>query len=103
MESNKIKITVVIRKIDDEQEKLSHDADSYDVLNTIKNLFKKTEKKENEVDLTEVLRLLDAHKLSNEILADAFCEVNRDDFFTEKVESNEAINKVINQIKNLIK
>lgn len=100
MDSNKkIKVSVVIRKVADHQQLEKSRTDSYNVLEDIKSLFGKLSDEEEKEDVTKLLR---ASKRSNEILADAFADVNREDLFNEKLDSIKIIDEIINQISNNI-
>ena len=94
----KIKVSVVIRRVDAEQ--TNDNTDKSSVLNNLKDLLNKVAS-DDEVDKKDLLHLINASKLSNEILADAYVDVNREDLFDAKIESISALDKIINQINNL--
>lgn len=97
----KIKVSVVIRRIDTEQDTVTNKSDdSFTTLNSLKELLNKVADKD-EVDKKDLLHLINASKLSNEILADAYVDVNREDLFDAKLKSISALDKIINQINNL--
>ena len=102
MNSDKIRVSVIIKYVSDKQDKeiTNKDGDEYTVLNQIKKLFGEEPSDDEEEDKETVLRLLTASKLSNEIMASALADANREDLFDEKVETIESIQGIINQIIN---
>jgi hypothetical protein len=102
MDSNrKVKVTVLIKAVDKKQTKDIAHTDEYRVLHQVARLFKEVSKDEDEVDINTILHLLKASKVSNEILADAFCDVEREDLFNEKLKSISTIDEIINIINNI--
>jgi hypothetical protein len=100
----KIKVSVVIRKVVDRQDtcKADNEADAFFVLDNIKHLLNKTAVKSDDICVKDALCLLEASKLSNEIMADAFIDVDREDLLEQKIKSIDTIEDIINQIiKNI--
>jgi hypothetical protein len=97
----KIKVTVLIKAVDSKQTKEIEHTDEYRVLHQVKRLFKEVSGEADEVGKEEILHLLNASKLSNEIMADAFINVNREDLFDDKIKSILTIDEIINQINNI--
>jgi hypothetical protein len=96
MDSKKINVTLVIKKV-----RSIDSENNNNKLNTLvqaEELLDSLPLKGNEAETEILLRLLNAYKQCNEIMADAFIEIDRMDLFTEKVESNETIDHIINQI-----
>ena len=100
----KIKVSIVIKKVTDRQDMELNDsnADAYTVLDQIKKLFGTVTMNKDEEEKDTVLNLLAAARLSNEVMADAFIDINRIDLFEEKANTVRAINEIINQINNNI-
>jgi hypothetical protein len=100
MESNKkINVTLVIKKVraidaNDDDKKL-------ETLVNIEDLLDSLSLKGDEATLENLLLLLNASKQCNEIMADAFINIDRVDLFHEKLKSSEVIDKIINQIINI--
>jgi hypothetical protein len=94
----KVRISVVIRQTNTKQSHVHCDSDAYNVLDEIKKLIGKMSPNDDEVDTDSVIHLLKASKLSNEIMADAFIDVERSDLFESKIESIAALDELINQI-----
>lgn len=105
METNrKIKVSVIIRKVDDSLDKCKNDneADAFFTLDTIKKLLTKTSVGSEDISAEDTVCLLKASKLSNEIMADAFIDINREDMLEQKIKTISTIDDLINQIiKNI--
>ena len=101
MESDrKIKVTVLIKAVDDKQTKEIAHTDEYRVLHQISRLIKGLSADQDEVDKEPLLHLLNASKLSNEIMADAFVDINREDLFDQKIKSINTIDEIIKLLNN---
>jgi hypothetical protein len=94
--TKKINITLTIKKVRNID--AEDDSNKLNTLINIEDLVDALSSKGNEADINDLLQLLNAYKQCNEIMADAFISVDRMDLFTEKVESNETIDFIINQI-----
>lgn len=104
MESNKkIKVSVIVKHVTDRQDKelANANGDAYTVMNQIRKLFDAVSLKNDEEEKETVLRLLNASKLSNEVMADAFAAVDREDLFDEKTNSISAVDEIIKIINNI--
>jgi hypothetical protein len=104
MEPNKkVKVTVVIRSVSDHKDKelANNNGDGYLVMNHLTRTFEKLATKEEEQDVEAILRILEATKTSNEVMASALADVGREDLFDEKVTTNKAVDEIINQIVKL--
>jgi hypothetical protein len=104
MEPNKkVKVSVIIKYVSDKQSDTTakKDSDGYLALNQIMKLLGGVSTKNDDEDKEKILHLLDASKLSNEIMASALIDTNCEDLFDEKVETIKSIDEIINKIKNL--
>ena len=100
MESDRtVKISVIIKKVKDIDPE--NEDNKICTLSSIRDLLERVSEENDESRLLDVIHLLNASKRSNEIMADAFCEVNREDLFSEKMESNDIIDNIIYQIINI--
>lgn len=96
----KIKVSVVIKRINEGKATNVRNNDSMDTLDHIKSLVNKVSNGED-IDKETILHLVKASKLSGEIMADAFCDVDREDLFESKMKSVSTLDELINQIINL--
>lgn len=100
MESDRtIKISVIIKKVKEINPE-NEDNKIY-TLSSIKDLLERVSEKGDESKLLDIIHLLNASKKTNEIMGDAFCDVNREDLLNEKMESNDILDNIINQIINI--
>lgn len=99
----KIKVSIVVKKVSDRQDKeiAENNGDAYLVMNQIRKLLDAVRLKNEEEDKEVVIKLLNAAKLSNEVMANAFAEIDRDDLFGEKYNTITAIDEIIETINNL--
>lgn len=105
MESGKkVKVSIIVKRVADLQDKelTNSNGDAYLTLNYIKKLLYAVSLKSDEEDKEIVLDFLNAAIFSNEIMANAFAKIGREDLFNEKMATIEAIEQIINQINNNI-
>ena len=105
MDSTKtLKVSVVIKKVTDRQDKELADSngDAYAALDQFKKLFGVVVRDKDEEKKDTILNLLAAARLSNEVMANAFIDIDRIDLFDEKANTVKAIDGIINQINNNI-
>jgi hypothetical protein len=102
MDNKKVKVTVVVKCVSDQQDKelANNNGDGYLVLKHLQRLMGKMSEKNDDEDTDNVLRVLDAELLSSEVMASALADVGRDDLFDEKVQTVKAIDAIVKQIKN---
>jgi hypothetical protein len=104
MANQKIKVSVVIKYIDDKYENLSEDKQDRDeglVLDQMALLLNSLSIENDDEDKEKIVRLLGRFKFANEILADALIDADREDLFDEKLCTIESVDDIIKQIKNL--
>jgi hypothetical protein len=99
----KIRVSIVLKSVSDQQDKAitNADGDAITALSTIKKTLDALATKNDEEEKGTILHLLSASKLSQEVMASAFAEVNREDLFEEKFNTISSIDAIINQINNL--
>lgn len=103
MESNKkINVRIIIKKVSDRQdhEIANNNGDAYLMMNQIRKILDAVSLKSDEQDKDKVIRLLNAAKLSNEIMADAYIDIDRTDLWEDKLNTINAINDIIKTINN---
>jgi hypothetical protein len=104
MESTKkIKVSILIKFISDKTDKelSDHNTDGFLALSQIRGLLNAVSLKKDEEDSDTVLNLLKTARLSNEIMADKFLDIDREDLFWERMKIIDSINEVINLINTL--
>jgi hypothetical protein len=104
MESNKvIKVSIVVKHITDNMdvEIADKNSDGYLVLAGVKRALDSFNNPADVEQSERVLRVLDAAKLSNEIMASALIDVDREDLFNEKIATIDSIDDLIKFVKTL--
>lgn len=101
--SKKIKVSVIVKYVADKQDKELADknGDGYLALSQVKKALDAISLKSDEEDREKVLHLLDAAKRSNEVMASALIDIDREDLFDDKVMTIDAIDEIINKIKSI--
>ena len=102
----KIKVNLVIKRVDDQQDKeltgITHNSEAFVSLMNIREMLNAVGLKEEEVTEEKLVRLLKAYKLSQEIIASAFIDIERDDLFDKKMKSVDQVDEIIEAIKTLL-
>jgi malonyl CoA-acyl carrier protein transacylase len=101
--TRKIKVSIVVKQVTDRQdiEIADKNSDSYLVLTGVKRTLDSFNNPADEESSEKILRVLDAAKLSNEIMASALIDVDREDLFNEKVDTIRSIDDIIKFINTL--
>jgi malonyl CoA-acyl carrier protein transacylase len=101
--TRKIKVSIVVKQVTDKQdiEIADRNSDGYLVLAGVKRALDSFNNPADEESSDKILRVLDAAKLSNEIMASALIDVDREDLFNEKVDTIRSIDDIIKFINTL--
>ena len=99
----KIKLNVVIKFIGERQDKVTEldkfDSDQFIALAGVRRTVNAYGLKEEEVEKDKVVKLLEAAKWSEEIMANAFIDAERDDLFEDKMKSVNILDEIMNLVK----
>jgi copper homeostasis protein CutC len=99
-----VKISVIVKHVTDQQdEAILHDknSDAYLVLAGVKRVLDSMSVTKEEESVDKLVRVIDAAKLSNEVMASALIDVDREDLFNEKIETIKSLDDVIKLINTL--
>lgn len=100
--SNKIKVKVVIKLVDDNKENTSLSIDNKQTLTNLEDLLLLVSggNSEEDIDKRKIVSMLKKFKKANESIADGMIDIEREDLFDGKMESLDLIEKIIKQISN---
>jgi hypothetical protein len=101
--TRKVTVSIVVKRITDTQEHRAANraSNQYMELQSVKNILNSISETNKEEDLSKVLRILSAAKHSNEVMATALIDADREDLFDEKVETIHTIDDIIKFINTL--